>query len=81
MTVSEEFRKDVIESRINVLKSMHEAICNMNDENAYLSWIMIAVPDEPSEDDFQFIAEETEEYIGCCKHFAKVVSKYAKYDL
>lgn len=57
------------------LKAMHEVILNANNENIYMTWISVGVPDCPSDDDFEFIAEIDEAYNEVCDLFIKLVSK------
>lgn len=50
--------KETKERRINLLKDMHEYIIDkIGDEEVYLTWATYGVPDEPQEDDFEYIAE------------------------
>ena len=58
-----EFKKNVINSRIAVLKAMDNAIRNMNDEEAFDPWLMCGVPDGATEYDYESIAEDHDEYI------------------
>ena len=62
------------EMRVAQLKAMHEVMLNANNENIYMSWI-ITVPDCPSDDDFEFIAENDENYNEVCDLFISLVSK------
>ena len=78
--VNKEWKQHIMERRITVLKAMDEAVREMNDEYAMDSWLMVGVPDEASEDDYEFIAENHEEYIDVVKVFARIVAKYAKED-
>lgn len=52
---------------VQTLKIMHAVMQSMNNENAYMSWIYV-MPDEPSEDDFEWLAEndfkETEDFFN-----------------
>lgn len=50
-----------MEERIEQLKVMHEVMKNSNDEDIYYAWIYV-VPDEPSESDFESIAEDNEAF-------------------
>lgn len=63
------------QSNIQSLKSMHNVMISMNNENAYDSWINV-MPDEPSEEDFVWIAEndfaETEDF------FNRIYKRYHK---
>lgn len=73
MYVSHETMRDM---RINFLKQMHEYIqFHINDENAYMIWILI-VPDDPQEDDFEFIAEDEELWTSACTTFGKIIKEY-----
>lgn len=67
--------KVIIESRTAQLKAMHEVMCNANDENLYMIWISLGVPDCPTEDDFEFIAGSDETYNETVDLFIKLVSK------
>lgn len=51
----------VLKSRVKLLTALHEIMMNMNDEDCYFTWIL-TVPDEPSEDDFAWIASNDEEF-------------------
>lgn len=50
-----------MEERIEQLKGMHEIMKNSSDEDIYCAWIYV-VPDEPSESDFESIAEDDEAF-------------------
>ena len=63
-----------IEIRKDQLKAMHEVIRNANNENIYMSWI-ITVPDCPQDDDFEWIAEDDDNYNEVIDLFIKLVSK------
>lgn len=69
--------KEMVNIRIKLLKDMHQYIIEIGDEDIYMDWVTIAVPDEPCEADFQFIAEEDENWIECCSLFGRLV----KYDI
>ena len=71
---------DIIKTRIAVLKAMDSAVRNMNHEDAFDFWI-IDVPDEASEDDFLYIAQDTEEYTRVVHRYAVIMIDYGKYDL
>ena len=44
-------------TRVNLLKEMHQHILNLDDEEKYYTWITYGVPDEPTEEDYRFIAD------------------------
>lgn len=50
-----------MEERIEQLKVMHEIMKNSRNEDIYCAWIYV-VPDEPSESDFESIAEDDEAF-------------------
>ena len=54
-------------TRIELLKSMNEHIINIGDEDIYDDWFALGVPDEPSYDDYEFIAENDDEYEAVTK--------------
>lgn len=62
-----------LKARVNQLKAMHELMCNSNDEEIYYSWIVTGVPDEPSEEDFEYIAMDDDSYNECWDLFVKLV--------
>lgn len=65
------------ENLVKKLKLMHNVMMSMNNEDAYYSWIYV-VPDEPSEDDFIYIASDADEYKDCEDTFDSLFKKYAK---
>ncbi len=70
MTVVSE---EMVTIRKKLLKDMHQYIIEMGDEDIYMDWTTLAVPDEPCEADFQFIAEEDENWIDTCRLFGTLV--------
>lgn len=75
-----DWKNDVIQSRVAVLKAMDEAIRGMNDEDVMDPWLMCGVPDGAYEEDYEDIASDHETYIDTVKLFAKIVKNYAKED-
>lgn len=65
----------VIQQRIKLLQAMHTLILYMNDENAYMEWIYL-VPDQPSDEDFLDMAEDTLLYGEACREFRRLVGVY-----
>lgn len=65
--------KEMVGIRIKLLKDMHQYIIEIGDEEIYMDWVTLAVPDEPREDDFESIAEDNENWIYCCKTFYRLV--------
>ena len=60
-------------SRVAQLKAMHELMHYANDEEIYMTWIVTGVPDEPSEDDFEYIALDDRLYNECFDLFIKLI--------
>lgn len=61
--------------RCEEAENMHEVIRCINDENCYYWWIY-TVPDNAGKDDFQFIAEDDDEYEAVCNLYNKLFKKY-----
>ena len=66
---------EMIKTKMNLLQQMHNFILNIGDEEIYEEWVTSCVPDEPSEDDYEFIANDeilwneiTEKFIQIIKH-------------
>lgn len=78
--MTRDFKTDVINSRIAVLKAMDNAIRNMNDEKVFEPWLMCGVPDDACEEDYMDIANDHENYIEIARLFAKIVKHYADED-
>ena len=66
MTVVSE---EMVAIREKLLKDMHQYIIEMGDEDIYDEWITLAVPDEPTEEDFESIADDDKEWIETCRLF------------
>ena len=62
------------DARITQLKAMHTLMLEANDEGIYMSWIYL-MPDCPSEEDFESIAIDDEQYNECFDKFVKLITK------
>lgn len=62
-----------IKNRIEQLKAMDAFMHSLNDEELIDSWLTYGVPDEASEDDYRFIAEDEEAYRECVMIFKRTV--------
>lgn len=60
--------------RIEQLKAMNEFVCSTNDETLFYEWIELAIPDEPDESDYEFIASDDTLYNDCVNLFKKIVN-------
>lgn len=53
----------MIKTRIAILETMHEFVINkFNDEENIMEWLTYGVPDCPNESDYEFIAEDEENF-------------------
>jgi len=68
-------KSSFVNSRTKLLKTLHNIMINMNDENAYMTWIYI-VPDEPTEDDFIDIACNDKDFEDVLNLFIRLFSEY-----
>ena len=68
-----------IKDKFENLKAMNTLIMSLNDEGAWLSWIMY-VPDQGSDQDFQNIAEGADEdFQEIVMVFRTLLQDYGKY--
>lgn len=68
-------RKEMKETRLNLVHQMHDYIMNTGDEEIYDTWLSLCIPDEPCEEDFEFFANDPEEFKNMCRIFGKLVYK------
>jgi hypothetical protein len=66
-------REELIKTRISIAKQMNKYIIDMGDEKIWMNWITVGVPDAPTEEDYEFIAENDEEWVDVCTLFGKLV--------
>ena len=60
-------------SRIIQLRAMHSLMQYANDEMIYMNWIYL-MPDCPSEEDFESIAIDDEQYNECFDKFVRLIA-------
>ena len=66
-----------VEMRMSILGKMHNYVKYViGDDEAYETWSMFAVPDEPDEDDLESIAEDDSLWAECARIFGKIVTAY-----
>lgn len=58
--------------RVYKLREMHKIMSNISNEDYYYSWIVNGVPDQPTEDDYSFIAGDDDTYRDVCAKFARL---------
>lgn len=62
------------ERRVKMLKAMNTIIGNYGgDEDYYMTWICLGIPDCPSEYDYLDIAEDDESYKDICDLFQRLI--------
>ena len=67
------------ERRTNIVRTMHNLVMQMNNEGAYDWWIQVGVPDCPNDpDDFEWFAEDDENYDELVELFLKILKEYGK---
>lgn len=64
------------ELRIELLKGMNQYIIDMGDEEIYETWFSLGVPDEATDDDYEFIANDIEEWVYVCQLFGRLIREY-----
>ena len=64
------------EQRIYLLKGMNQYIMDLGDEEVYETWFTLGVPDEPTDDDYECIAEDLTLWVFVCKVFNGIIKKY-----
>ena len=72
-------REKKIALRVDFLKQMNQYILeHIYDETVHMMWLMVAIPDAPTEDDYLDIAEDDEEWADICEYFGKTLKRYDK---
>lgn len=75
--------KMLFDYRVWELKKMDKYIReNVSDEDSIIWWLTIGVPDNASQEDFEFIAQDDELFNTCCRAFSSLAIKeiYGEYD-
>lgn len=63
------------EEIINDVKRMNAEIIDLGDELYWLDWITLGVPDEATEEDFEWYADDLEEYELLKKLFKAIMEE------
>jgi len=63
------------EEIINDVKRMNAEIIDLGDELYWLDWITLGVPDEATEEDFEWYADDLEEYELLKKLFKAIMKE------
>ena len=64
------------EQRIELLKGMHQYIIDFGDEEMYETWFSLGIPDEPTDDDYEFITDNIGEWVSICQLFGRLIKEY-----
>lgn len=64
------------EQRIELLKGMNQYIIELGDEDIYDKWFGGGVPDGATDDDYEFIAGNIEEWVYVCQLFGRLNGEY-----
>ena len=72
IALSETIRDFIFEARVKQLKAMHELMLYANDEHIYDAWVHL-MPDEPSDEDIDYIAMDDEAYNECFDLFVELI--------
>ena len=70
MTVT---REEMRKTRLQLVHQMHDYIMNTGDEEIYEFWIKSCIPDEPCEEDFEYYANDIEEFKLLCHTFGHLL--------
>ena len=74
LSLKETIADHTLDARMSQLKAMHDLMTEANDENIYMRWISIGVPDCPSMDDIKCIALDDDSYNECFDLFVKLIA-------
>ena len=66
-------REEMRKTRLSLVHQMHDYIMNTGDEEIFEIWMRDAIPDEPCEEDFEFFADDPDEFKDLCELFGKLV--------
>lgn len=61
-----------IEVRVQIVRRMDEMVRNFNDEELIMTWLMLGCPDESTEEDYEWFAEDEQEYLDLIKLFSRL---------
>lgn len=69
----------LIQLRANQLKAMDDFVHSINNEELMEDWLSCGVPDEPSEEDYSYIAADDELYKTCVRIFKRIAIEEEAY--
>lgn len=68
-------KEELVATRKRLVEEMHTYIIEMGDEKIWMNWITLGVPDCPTEEDFEWFAENDDEWEDLCKLFGKLTEE------
>ena len=66
-------RKEMYKIRLALVHQMHGYIMNTGDEEIFEVWSRDCLPDNPCEEDFEFFANDANEFRTLCEIFGHLV--------
>ena len=67
--------EETVKARKELLKQMNQYIIDLGDEEIWMDWITLCVPDEATEDDYDFMAEDSSTWNYTCKIFGDLINR------
>lgn len=64
------------EQRMELLAGMNQYILDLGDEEAYAEWFSLGIPDGATANDYEFIADNLEEWVYICQLFGRLIKEY-----
>lgn len=72
--------------KVTLLKAMHELVMALGDEDLIETWLMVGMGDFPTDEDFEFVANNEESFaetvhtfIQLAKHFKEGIKLFGKW--
>ena len=66
---------ELIQERIILLKQMDKYIREIGDEEIWMDWIAVGVPDEATEEDYEFMADDEVIWRETCEIFGELIKR------
>lgn len=76
MTVTKEEMRAI---RLNLVHQMHDYIMKTGDEEIFEIWMRDCIPDAPTEEDFEFFADDADEFKYMCEIFGNLIHAIENY--
>ena len=66
-------KEEMIKTKVDIAKQMNKYIINLGDEEIWMDWITLGIPDAADEEDFLYFAEDNKRWIELCNLFGRLV--------